>query len=60
MLETRLAVGLDVATLAPGRAGDLARLAEDGLLDGPALKEGRAVPTRMGRLQADAIARGLT
>jgi oxygen-independent coproporphyrinogen-3 oxidase len=60
MLETRLAEGLDVAAVAPERAGALAGLAGDGLLDGPALKAGRVIPTRMGRLRADAIARGLT
>ena len=59
LLELRLADGLGVDALdRPGlaAAGEAVR---DGLLDGSALAQGRAVLTRRGRLLADAVVRDL-
>jgi putative oxygen-independent coproporphyrinogen III oxidase len=60
MLETRLASGCPVSALGPAgqRAAEVA--AADGLADARALRAGRVVLTRPGRLLADAVVRGLT
>jgi oxygen-independent coproporphyrinogen-3 oxidase len=59
MLRLRLASGLPLDLLdAAGRAA-ADRAAAEGLLDGAALAEGRALLTRRGRLLADAVVRNL-
>jgi oxygen-independent coproporphyrinogen-3 oxidase len=60
MLRTRLASGCPVDLLGPsGRAAAL-RAVADGLADPAALRGGRVVLTRRGRLLADAVIRDLT
>ncbi len=56
LLGTRLADGLPVATLAPPGRAAVAGLIAEGLLDGPAaVRLGRVVLTRRGRLLADTV-----
>lgn len=59
MLETRLATGLDAASLQPGGRHAIAGLIADGLVDPAAAFRGRLVLTLKGRLLADAVVRRL-
>ena len=60
MLRTRLSAGCPLTELpAAGRAAAAAAVA-DGLADAGALRSGRVILTRQGRLLADAVIRGLT
>lgn len=60
LLRTRIAEGLPVDELpAPARTA-VAGLIADGLIDGAAAVRGAIVPTRRGRLLADAVVRALT
>jgi oxygen-independent coproporphyrinogen-3 oxidase len=60
MLGVRLREGLALADVAGVGRHAVAGLIADGLLDGAAAIEGRAVLTRRGRLLADAVVRALT
>ncbi len=60
LLRSRLAEGIDLATLAPATRAQVQRLVADGLLDDAAARAGRVVPTLRGRLLADVVARALT
>jgi oxygen-independent coproporphyrinogen-3 oxidase len=59
MLRLRLATGLPLDLLDEGGAAAAGRAAEDGLLDPVALRMGRAVLTRRGRLLADRVVQAL-
>jgi putative oxygen-independent coproporphyrinogen III oxidase len=60
MLTTRLASGCAVGELGPGGLRAASAAVADGLVEGEALRAGRVVLTRRGRLLADAVIRGLT
>jgi hypothetical protein len=56
LLGTRLVEGLPVDDLRPGGRGAVATLIADGLIDGAAaVRHGRVVLTRRGRLLADTV-----
>ncbi len=59
MLTTRLASGCAVSELGPGGLRAASAAVADGLADGEALRTGRVVLTRRGRLLADAVIRDL-
>jgi oxygen-independent coproporphyrinogen-3 oxidase len=59
MLTTRLASGCTVGELGPGGLRAASAAVADGLADGEALRSGRVVLTRRGRLLADAVIRDL-
>ena len=59
MLRLRLVEGLPLDSLDAGGRAAAGRAWSDGMLDGPALQQGRAVLTRRGRLLADAVVRDL-
>ncbi|WP_061965291.1 radical SAM family heme chaperone HemW [Demequina aurantiaca] len=60
MLQIRLAEGIPRDAVAADKAGAIAALIGDGLLDGHAALAGRLVLTMRGRLLADAAVRALT
>ena len=61
LLRTRIRDGFPIAELAGDGRQAVAALIADGLLDGPAaVRGGRIVLTRRGRLLADAVVRALT
>jgi putative oxygen-independent coproporphyrinogen III oxidase len=60
LLELRLIDGLPVSVLSGVAPAEARAAVLDGLLDGPALADGRCVLTRRGRLLADAVVRRLT
>lgn len=60
LLRSRLADGLPIDAVDPGRRSEVAVLIADGLVDGRAAIGGRVVLTLRGRLLADAVVRRLT
>lgn len=60
LLQSRIAEGLPIDSLAPAAAREVAGLIADGLIDGAAALAGRIVLTLRGRLLADAVVRTLT
>jgi oxygen-independent coproporphyrinogen-3 oxidase len=60
LLQTRLATGCPVTELDPGGCDAAQVAAADGLAEPEALRAGRVVLTRRGRLLADAVIRDLT
>jgi len=59
LLRSRIADGLPIETLAEHGRRAVPRLIADDLVEGPAAITGRLVPTRRGRLLADAVVRAL-
>src|SRR5262249_30302539 len=59
LLESRLVTGLDVDVLDPGGRAAVPALAAEGLIDPTRATTGQVVPTRRGRLLADALVRRL-
>ncbi len=60
MLRSRLREGVTTSLLSAAGAASAVRLADDGLLDGGALDEGRVVLTLEGRQKADLVVREIT